>query len=64
MLLFFFLKGDFVENWLQIYCDARWSKSIRIFAANFFNITSVLEKLSHNNDSDFKVNTTTRTKEH
>jgi len=61
----------FVENWFQIYllllCDTRWSakyKSIRIFAENEINIKLVLEKLTHNNDSDFKVSTTTRTKAH
>jgi hypothetical protein len=47
--------------------DTRWSakyKSNRIFSENFINIKSVLDKLSHNIDSDFKVNTTTRTKAH
>lgn len=47
--------------------DNRWSakyKSVRIFEENFINIKSVLEKLSHNNDSKYKINTTTQTKAH
>ncbi|XP_060878228.1 zinc finger MYM-type protein 1-like [Metopolophium dirhodum] len=60
------LRRKLVTN-IPLLCDTRWSakyKSIRIFAENFINIKSVLEKLSHNNDSDFKVSTTTRTKAH
>lgn len=60
------LRRKLVTN-IPLLCDTRWSakyKSIRIFAENFINIKSVLGKLSHNNDSNFKVNTATRTKAH
>jgi len=61
------LRRKLVTKYIPLLCDTRWSakyKSIRMFAENFINIKSVLEKLTHNNDSDFKVNTTTRTKAH